>query len=295
MNRISCPAAALAAAVALFLAAGCRNRGGSAPVAGDKTSRAAPGAAAGGSSAVASAVNRQATLSSLSGAGVIRMFDAPARFKLGVNAEIVASQPNQFLRIKAEKLAGTVKAFELFMAAPDVALYVPMEKTLYAGQVQDCDGLGLPIKPDEILDQLLRPDTELLLHQWRSVGAEGGRDVYEDETRQLRAAVDRRTGLLAMIEQRDAGGNLYLRKTLENYRSVDLGGGRTGRGPTSGDLVYPFTQKVEWPRDQRRVEIHFKRMLPNAPVKDSDINNFYVPENVRELPLDRARIEGDAD
>nr|AXS01397.1 hypothetical protein [uncultured bacterium] len=245
----------------------------------------------GGDPRVAAAINRRPPLTSLVGRGVIRMRDEPQRFRLGVNVEVWAEGTDGVLRIKAEKLAGQIQAFDLIMQTPDIELHIPTQHALYTGKVDDAGRLGMPLNPEEILERLLKPDTELTLRTWRPVRGRPGDagPAFEDETGTLRVTLDRRGGLLASIELSDQAGQPAVVWTLSNYRPVNPGARGAGR-----EAVYPYYQKIEWPRERRRVEVHFKQLQPNAPITDAMLE-IAVPGNVRRLPLDEMRMEGDAE
>ena len=107
---------------------------------------------------VKNAVETRTSLSSLAGKGVIRIVDRPNRFGLTANAEVVADESDR-LRIRADKLAGAIQAFDVVKLGDDIGFYVPTQKVLYYGKTGDLRNLSFSFDPDDMLRQMLRPDT----------------------------------------------------------------------------------------------------------------------------------------
>ncbi len=278
---------ALAVAMALLLA-GCSNKGGQAR---------GPGADANASPdvLVKNAVETRTSLSSIAGKGVMRIVDQPNRFGLTVNADLVADEADR-LRIRADKLAGTIQAFDVVMLGDDIGFYIPTQNTLYHGKVGDLRNFSFNFDPDEVLRQMLRPDTALLLKHWRR--AEAGPDdrnaiaVEEDAPAgrpRLRLAIDRRTGMIVSVAQLDGRGQPVMVKRYDDYRNLNQG---RGKGKNAADAVFPYLISFSWPRERRMMEMHFKSVEGNAVVLDEDFD-IAASADTRYLPLNEARVEGD--
>ncbi|MDR0363237.1 MAG: hypothetical protein LBJ46_11230 [Planctomycetota bacterium] len=244
---------------------------------------------------VSQAVESRTSLSSLAGKGTMRIVDSPGNFGLTVNADVVADEGDR-LRIRGDKLAGTIQAFDVVKIGDDIGFYVPTQKTLYHGKVSDLQYFAFRFDPDEVLRQMLRPDASLLLKRWRHV--EGGRDrsgniildedVPEGRPR-LRLAINSRNGLLVSVTQLDVAGQPILVKTFGDYRP--LAGGRAARGRQAADsAAFPFLMTLSWPRERRMMELHFKSVDGNAIVYDEDFD-LAASEDTRYLPLTDARMD----
>ncbi len=278
----------LAAAMALMLA-GCSNKGGQAKGPGADESATAD-------LLVKNAVETRTSLSSIAGKGVMRIVDQPNRFGLTVNADLVADEADR-LRIRADKLAGAIQAFDVVMLGDDIGFYIPTQKTLYHGKVGDLRTFSFNFDPDEVLRQMLRPDTALLLKHWRRAenGAEDPRNsiaVEEDAPAgrpRLRLAIDKRTGMITSVSQLDGRGQPVLVKRYDDYRN--LGQGRAGKGGLSGS-VFPYLISFSWPMERRMMEMHFKSVEGNAVVLDEDFD-IAASADTRYLPLQEAQMESD--
>ncbi|MDR2391536.1 MAG: hypothetical protein LBE84_07660 [Planctomycetota bacterium] len=247
---------------------------------------------------VKNAVETRTSLSSLAGKGVMRIVDRPNRFGLTVNADVLADESDR-LRIRADKLAGSIQAFDVVKLGEDIGLYIPSQNTLYHGKVVDLQSFAFRFDPDEILRQMLRPDTALLLRRWRRVQAEpadGGdvialeEDVPANRPR-LRLVLERRTGRIASLIHLDAKGDPVLIRTYGDYRDMDMGSGekRRARGE---EPVFPYLISFNWPRDNRLMEMQFKTIEGNAIILNEDFD-IAASANTRYLPLNEANMESD--
>ncbi|MCL2001058.1 MAG: hypothetical protein FWG74_06450 [Planctomycetes bacterium] len=245
---------------------------------------------------VKNAVETRTSLSSIAGKGVMRIVDQPNQFGLVVNADLVADDSDR-LRIRADKLAGAIQAFDVVMLGDDIGFYIPTQNTLYHGKVRDLQYFSFNFDPDEVLRQMLRPEAGLLLKHWRraETGAEDPRNtlaVEEDAPigrPRLRLAIDRRTGMLASVTQLDGLNQPVMIKRYDDYRN--LGQKQLAKGSLSG-VVFPYLISFSWPRERRMMEMHFKSVEGNAVVLDDDFD-IATSAGTRYLPLVEARMEGD--
>lgn len=276
----------IAAIVMLLALAGCS--GGGRQAAGRPVdANASP------DSLVSNAVESRASLTSLTGQGVMRIVDSPNKFGLTVNANVVADESDR-LRIRGDKLAGAIQAFDVVMLGRDIGFYVPTQKTLYHGKVEDLRYFAFRFDPEEVLRQMLRPDTSLLLKKWEVVGGDRGRsgDLVLEELApegrpRLQLAINRRTGMLASVAQLDSYGEPILIKSYGDYRSVDRGRKANPDGP-----VFPYLMTLSWPKDKRMMELHFKAVDGDAVVLDEDFD-LATSDDTQYLPLVEAQLGED--
>ncbi|MCD8349267.1 MAG: DUF4292 domain-containing protein [Planctomycetaceae bacterium] len=276
----------LAAALTLLLAlAGCGNR--------DRVANRQVDRSANPNVLVQNAVESRANLSSLAGKGVMRIVDQPSKFGLTVNADVVADDTDR-LRIRADKLAGAIQAFDVVMLGDDVGFYIPTQKTLYHGKVQDLQNFSFRFDPDEVLQQMLRADSQLASRRWRYSDAKdpkGGLILEEDVPRNrphLQLAINQKNGTIASITQLDARGQPLLVKRYDDYRN--LGNNRRGERVTEENMVFPYMMSFSWPRDKRSMEMQFKQVRGNAPVTDEDFD-IAASSDTRYRPLREAQMD----
>jgi hypothetical protein len=286
MSKFAC----LAALAAVLLLSGCSSSGrGSSSVAFKPVDTTASPEVL-----VANAVESRASLSSLSGKGVMRIVDTPNRFGLTVNANVVADDTKR-MRIRGDKLAGSIQAFDIVMLGEEIGFYVPMQKTLYYGKVNELQNLTFRFDPDEVLRQMLSPDASLLLKKWRYVPSENqgrGRPseiILEEEVPgnrpRMQLALDSRTGMILSVSHLDPSGRPFLVKNYGDYRSLDRGKGKR----VQDDFVFPYLMSLSWPRDQRSMELHFKAVEGDAIVLEEDFD-LATSDDTRYLPLGEATI-----
>ena len=279
------------ALVAALLFAGCsdRNRQSSRP--GQVSRDANPDLL------VKNAVETRTSLSSIAGKGVMRIVDQPNKFGLTVNADVVADESNR-LRIRADKLAGAIQAFDVVMLQDDIGFYVPTQNTLYHGKVNELQNFSFRFDPDEVLRQMLRPETSLLVKKWRHAEAIQGdpnnavmveEDVAPGAPR-LRLAINKKNGMIASVTQFDGRGQPILVKRYDDYR--DLSRSRKSSRVSQDDSVFPYLISFSWPRDRRLMEMHFKTVEGNAVVLDEDFE-VATSSDTRYLPLMEAQMESD--
>ncbi len=281
------PALGIALALAL-LAAGCsgngnRNNASFKPV---NTGESAD-------MAVKNAVESRATLSSITGKGVMRIVDQPNKFGLTVNADLVADQSDR-LRIRADKLAGAIQAFDVVMLGDDIGFYIPTQRTLYHGKVQDLNNFSFRFDPDEVLRQMLRPETSLLLKRWRYAvasrddpnGVVVGEEDVPDGRPRMRLAINQRTGMILTATQLDARGEPYLVRRYDDYRGIDRG----RRDRAANEPVFPYLMSFSWPRERRSMEMQFKTVDGDAVVVDEDFD-IATSADTRYMPLTEARMD----
>ena len=244
---------------------------------------------------VSNAVESRASLSSLSGQGVMRIVDTPNKFGLTVNANVVADQSDR-LRIRGDKLAGAIQAFDVVMLGQDIGFYVPTQKTLYHGKVEDLKYFAFRFDPDEVLRQMLRPDTSLLLKKWEVVEKNtrdrSGNLILEEVASanrpRLQLAINQRTGMLSSISQLDPTGDPILVKTYGDYRGIERG----KKGSNSDSAVFPYLMSLSWPKDRRMMELHFKAVDGDAVVLDEDFD-LATSDDTRFLPLMDANLQSE--
>ncbi|MCC8180258.1 MAG: hypothetical protein LIP23_05020 [Planctomycetes bacterium] len=247
---------------------------------------------------VRTAVESKPSLTSLHGRGVIRIVDQPSRFGLTVNADVVADESER-LRIRADKLAGAIQAFDVVMLKDDIGFYVPTQKTLYHGKVGDLGNFAFRFDPYEVLRQMLRPETALLLRKWEHVNA--GRDdprnaiilqeIAQPNRPYLRLAINRKNSMLMQITQLDARGEPLLIKKFDDYRKLTR-----GRSAQTGvdEPVFPYLISFNWPRDSRSMEMQFKQVDGNAVVTDEDFD-IATTADTNYRPLMEARVDDMSD
>lgn len=297
-------AVVFAVALALLCAAGCGGRDGgkgNRPVSYSVDKGENPG------KVVKNAVASRTALSSISGKGVMRIIDQPSKFGLTVNANVIADEQDR-LRIRADKLAGAIQAFDVVMLGDDIGFYIPTQKTLYHGKVKDLQGFSFRFEPDEVLNQMLRPDTSLLARKWRYAdgapaakgrkgkGSAGGsssitlEEVVPEGRPYLRLVIDQRNGTIASVTQMNGRGEAIMIKRYEDYRNL----ARSSRGGRVSDneSVFPYLISFNWPRDKRTMEMHFKQVQGNVRVSDEDFD-LATSSDTRNRPLREATMESD--
>jgi hypothetical protein len=184
------------------------------------------------------------------------------------------------------------------MLGHDVAFFVPRWGTLYVGTLDDLDSFAFQFRPDDVLRQILRPETGLLLRRWRP-GEPGPGDpqnavIYEENVPfgapRQRVTLDRRTGMLLVVAQLDGQNRPLWTRSFGDYRRIDRGsGGRRGRAGEDARW-YPFHMAVSWPREGRMIELRFRRVEADAPLFESDFD-LAVPGNVRQHPIRDATFD----
>lgn len=246
---------------------------------------------------VKNAVEVRTSLSSIAGKGVIRIVDKPSRFGLTVNADIVGDESDR-LRIRADKLAGAVQAFDVVKLGDDIGFYIPTRKVLYHGKTEDLRHLSFNFDPDDMLRQMLRPDTALLIRKWKAApgapNAAGNILAVEEDAPanrpRLRLELDRRTGRIVSLAQLDALGNPLLVKSYGDYRDL-APAGRRGSG-RNANSVFPYLISFSWPREERMMELHFKAVDGNAVILDEDYD-IAASSDTEYRPLNEAALESD--
>lgn len=242
---------------------------------------------------VADAVGRQAVLTSLAGDGVLALSDAATNMNQRANAEIVAADGGK-LRISGGRVG--IHAFDLLMYNDNVVFHDAMNKQVFTGSVDDLRYLSLPIRPEELLNQLLKPASELIYMSWaadasrRADPSGTAAFVARDGRATYRALLDKRNSLLTRLEVYrggNAAGTPYQVRTFGQYRVVDKtavarGAARSAVEPS----VFAYAQRIDWPADRRHVEFTFKRVVTDAPVDQTDFNVSFSPKAER-IPLSR--------
>ncbi len=242
---------------------------------------------------VQEAVETRTTLSSLAGKGVMRIVDQPTKFGLTVNADVVADDSSR-LRIKADKLAGAIQAFDVVMLGDDIGFYVPTQKTLYHGKVNELQNFAFRFDPEEVLQQMLRPETYLLAKRWRYADDVNAKNVIvldEDVANgrpRLRVAISKRHGMITSIAQLDREGKPVFVKRFDDYRSLSRG--RRGDNVTESEAVFPYLMAFSWPRERRSMEMQFKQIDPNARVHDEDFD-IAASADTQYRPLQEAEMD----
>ncbi|MCC8191171.1 MAG: hypothetical protein LIP77_11155 [Planctomycetes bacterium] len=244
---------------------------------------------------VKNAVETRTSLSSIAGKGVMRIVDQPNRFGLTVNADVVADESNR-LRIRADKLAGAIQAFDVVMLQDDIGFYIPTQNTLYHGKVEDLQYFSFRFDPDEVLRQMLRPETSLLLKKWRNSpnlpGDPANAIMVEEDAPanqpRLRLAINKRNGMIASVTQLDRNNQPVLVKRYDDYR--DLSRSRRSTRMADDDSAFPYLISFTWPRDKRMMEMHFKTVEGNAMVIDEDFE-VATSSDTRYLPLTEAQMD----
>ena len=272
-----------AAALTLAVLAGCgsRDRVANRPV--DKNTNP--------NTLVKTAVESRTALSSIAGKGVMRIVDQPSKFGLTVNADVIADE-NDRLRIRADKLAGAIQAFDVVMLGDDIGFYIPTQKTLFHGKVDELQNFSFRFDPDEVLQQMLRPDSSLASRKWRFADT-GGKDgivleeAVDGKRPRMRVTINPKNGTLASVAQLDASGQPILIKRYDDYR--DLSRGRRGQ-VSEDEAVFPYLISFTWPRDRRSMEMHFKSVQGNAPVRDEDFD-IAASSDTRYRPLREAQMD----
>ncbi len=240
---------------------------------------------------VRNAVESRAELSSVTGRGVMRIVDQPSKFGLTVNANLVADAEENRLRIKADKLAGAVQAFDVVMLGDDIGFYIPTQNTLYHGKVGDLQNFSFNFDPDEIMRQVMAADAGLTGRKWRHVRPGAGdpksaivlEEIAAKGRPHMRLALNPNTGTIYTITHTDAAGQPVFVKKFDDYRALAKG----------GDGDFPYLISFIWPQDRRLMEMHFKQVAGNASVSDGDFD-IAASETTKYLPLNQAALqEGD--
>ncbi len=282
----------LATAMAtLLLLAGCASGNGRGrPVAGRGVDRSQNP-----NQLVRNAVDSRANLSSLTGKGVMRIVDQPSKFGLTVNADVIADDSDR-LRIRADKLAGTIQAFDVVMLQDDIGFYVPTQKTLYHGKVKDLQNFSFNFDPDAVLQQMLHPDDSLVHKKWRTASGqnESGAIILEEDTPEgqprLRLAISNKNGMISSVSQLDQKGQPVLVKRFDDYRTIAKGSKGSGGKMSGNDSVFPYTMAFSWPRERRSMEMNFKQVEGNAAVRDEDFD-LATSADTRQKPLREAQMD----
>lgn len=244
---------------------------------------------------VKNAVEARTSLSSIAGKGVMRIVDQPSNFGLTVNADVVADESDR-LRVRADKLGGAIQAFDMVMLGDDIGFYVPTQRTLYHGKVRDLQGFSFRFDPDEVLRQMLRPETALTLKHWRYVDPEKGdpnnsiileEDVAGNRPR-MRLAINEKSGMLTSVAQLDSRGQPVFIKRFDDFR--DLSRGRNASRVSDDGSAFPYMISFSWPRDRRSMEMQFKQVEGNAVVYDEDFD-IAASSDTRYLPLREAQVD----
>jgi hypothetical protein len=245
-----------------------------------------------------SAVRRRARLASVKATAAMRIYDKGNDFGLRINTKIMAASPAS-LRIIASKALGNIDVFDAVVIKDDIGFYVPSKKTLYQGQLTDLEKADVYFRPDEILNNLLRPETGLLLKTWKPAQAynRGALVVIEEEAengkKRLRVTLDGNTGDISAVETLDADGQVAFIRSAGRYKEVaSLSAGRE-----SGKM-FPYWLKLEWPKEQRFVEISFKTMetdqeLP-ADAFELEIGGKYRTKAISDIEVDSDKPEAAA-
>ena len=285
----------LVAACALCLAlAGC---GGGEQASG--TRRPVPGKNENPDVLVKHAVESRSALSSIAGKGVMRIVDQPSKFGLTVNANVVADANENRLRIKADKLAGSIQAFDVVMLGDDIGFYIPTQNTLYHGKVGDLQNFSFNFDPDEVMKQMMTADNSLTRRKWHyaDAGADDPKNaiVLEDSGAKnkpsIRLALNPKTGMIYTITHLDARGKPVFVKKFDDYRGLAKGS-RRGDKLGADENAFPYLISFIWPQDRRSMEMHFKQVEGNARVSDGDFD-IAASATTRYLPLNQAQMEAE--
>ena len=197
------------------------------------------------------------------------------------------------LRIRGDKLAGAIQAFDVVMLGQDIGFYVPTQRTLYHGKVADLRYFAFRFDPDEVLRQMLRPDTSLLLKRWEVVASNSrdrsGNIILRERAPanrpRLELAISQRTGMIASITQLDPAGQPVMVKSYGDYRGLNRGRKNDPNAP-----VFPFLMTLSWPRDKRMMELHFKSVDGDAVVLDEDFE-LATSDDTHFRPLIEANLD----
>ncbi len=272
----------LAAALALCLAlSGC----GDAPQSSAARSPVPPAKTDNPNTLVRNAVASRTELSSIAGKGVMRIVDQPSKFGLTVNANVLADASENRLRIRADKLAGSIQAFDVVMLGDDIGFYIPTQNTLYHGKVDDLQNFSFNFDPDEVMRQMMAPDASLTGRKWRFADP-GPNDpkkaIVLEETGaknkpHLRLALNPKNGTIYTVTHMNARGEAVFVKKFDDYRGLSKQGGDS----------FPYLISFIWPKDRRSMEMHFKQVEGNARVSDGDFD-IAASETTRYLPLNQA-------
>ncbi len=239
---------------------------------------------------VRNAVESRTELSSIAGKGVMRIVDQPGKFGLTVNADVVADAEENRLRIRANKLAGAVQAFDVVMLGDDIGFYIPTQNTLYHGKVDDLRNFSFNFDPDEVMRQMMTADASLVGRKWRHARPGSGDPksaiVLEEAGAKgrahMRMALNPRNGMIYTVTHVDSSGEPVFVKKFDDYRDLAQSGGGN---------AFPYLISFIWPQDRRSMEMRFKQVEANAAVSDGDFD-IAASETTRYLPLNAAEMEG---
>lgn len=245
---------------------------------------------------LATALAKRAPMTSMKAGATMRIIDRKSDFGLGVNIDLLASVNPDRLRIHATK--ASMEAFDALVGKGRIAFYVPRKKTLYQGSVEDLAKAKIPFQPGDVLTNLLAPDRDLLGKEW-IVKHEHMNFIEIGDAVVLAEAGPRphwmvylepNTHLLLAVEELDDAGQVVFVKFYDRYRTVVPPTPPGTRNPPI--LWYPYRMKLEWPLDERSVEVSFKDIEPNATFP-GNWSTLDLPEGVEVKPIEQAQVEGD--
>ncbi|MBN2710810.1 MAG: DUF4292 domain-containing protein [Planctomycetes bacterium] len=243
---------------------------------------------------VAQSLDSRAYFTSMVAKAGMRIIDRKNDFGLSVNTDIFAGSSPDRLRIQATK--ASIEAFDAVIVGDDIMFYVKRRRTLYEGKVADLDNEeSVSIRPNEILENLLQPDMHLGAREWKIVSPRekfleiGDAVVLEEKKRgdHWKLYIEPSSFLILAVEKIDAKGAVSFVKTYDRYRELI----QTIKGKKTRKW-YPFRVKLEWPLDERSVEIKFRSIEPEAVLTD-DMFLLAVPERTRAKPIGQVRVESD--
>lgn len=245
---------------------------------------------------VADALRMRAQLRTMHASAAMQVVDKPADFGLSVNTEIYAGLTPDRLRIRATK--ASVDAFDALMGNGRVAFYVPRRKVLYQGALEDLREAKIAFDPRDVLSNLLEPDLHLMRRRWGVKYAHmnfqeiGDAVVLQELGPKPHWIIylDPKTHLLLAVEELDDAGQITFVKIYDRYRSI-VPPAPPG-GPQPEVRWYPYRVRLQWPLEERSVEVNFKNVEPNIRFPESWAI-LDLPEGVDVKPIQSVKVEGD--
>ena len=238
---------------------------------------------------------------SVEGEAKLRILDQSKPFRLTVNADIVAENPDR-LRIVASKARGRIEAFDMAVIGDRIGVYLPRDKVYLVGAVDQLPAIGMDLAPEAMIRHILAPDRYLIRMDWREQappgrgrGAPGktailleevsGREVETLE--RYRLTIQRAPARLLKIERLDRRGNPRFIKRFDRYRNLTTANGET--------VLIPMTVEIVWPIERRTIRIDWERMEIDGEIDDLAFMPD-VPANIEASPLGEAEFAyGDDD
>lgn len=229
--------------------------------------------------AVVQALAPYRALAALEVQGAVKLESVRDDFSLSVRTHILVAREAR-LRLLATKGLGMEVLF-LTMVGDSLDVWLPREKTLYRGRLEDLMQNKMDFHPEEFVEQLLLPTHRLLGHTWseRVDPVKQGEAVFTEErpgARVHRLTISTATGTLLRRELLEPDGTPYLVAEFSRYRPL--------RNAAEGTL-FPHRIHVRFPQEERQLRIMLRRAEANPPLEASFFR-FIAPGEAAVKPFD---------